>query len=138
MKFLIKIIRVKDKPHIFGGYTEATWEGNGIYKQDKNAFLFSLVNSEKKPVKLKIYKNFGNAIYCSSAYGPTFGNNHDLCITSYSNISSSNHCTNFGSTYPHLTYPTGSNEAKTFLAGSNNFSTSEIEVYQLIKSNSNS
>ena len=45
---------VKDKPHIFGGYTEATWDGGGIYKQDPNSFIFSLVNENQRPFKIKI------------------------------------------------------------------------------------
>jgi len=31
--------------NIFGGYTEADWSGYYQYKNDPNAFLFSLVNS---------------------------------------------------------------------------------------------
>ena len=67
----LTIIKVKDKPHIFGGYTETTWDGNYSDKQDPNAFIFSLVNDDKKPLKMKIYHTNQYAIYSHSSYGPT-------------------------------------------------------------------
>lgn len=35
--------------NIFGGYTEQPWSSNGCYVDDKKAFIFSLVNKERKP-----------------------------------------------------------------------------------------
>jgi hypothetical protein len=132
----LTIIRVKDKPHIFGGYTEATWEGS-VYKQDPNAFIFSLVNSDNKPIKMKISLNIQNAIFCYPVYGPRFGHydigygkNFDIHINSYSNQVHSS--TKLGLTYQHPFYQKDSNETKGFLAGSDSFLTSEIEVYQVL------
>jgi hypothetical protein len=126
----LTIIKVKDQPHIFGGYTEATWEGQG-YKQDPNAFIFSLVNGDNKPIKMKANQNIQNAIKCYSSYGPTFGGGHDFCISSDSTTNAKSY-SNLGYSYQHPNYQYNSNEAKSFLAGSPNFSTSEIEVFQVI------
>ena len=70
-------------------------------------------------------------IYCNPRYGPIFGNNGmDLCIFSNSNTSNSNSCLRYS--YTSTPYQYESNEAKEFLAGSHNFMTSEIEVYQVV------
>ena len=60
----------------FRGFTSQVWEStSGSYKDDKNAFLFSLDKQRIYP-----YKNNGNAIYNNTNYGPTFGSGHDICI----------------------------------------------------------
>ena len=55
----------------FGGFTTAKWSSHtsGEYKEDPNAFLFSL---DKQ--KIYSHKNNGKAIYACSLYGPLFGN----------------------------------------------------------------
>ena len=53
----------------FGGFTMATWDGNGIAKKDNNAFCFSI--SLRK--MYKIIKN-RDAIRCDPNYGPVFLN----------------------------------------------------------------
>ena len=64
----------------FGGFTSEKWESDesGKYKDDKNAFLFSL---DKQ--KIYSYKNDGKAIYCSKIYGPTFGCSFDFFIKAH-------------------------------------------------------
>ena len=61
----------------FGGFTSVNWESssNNIWKDDKNAFLFSL---DKK--KIYSYKNDGKAILCYKNQGPCFGYGHDIGI----------------------------------------------------------
>ena len=51
----------------FGGYTTQSWEGNGIDKDDSEAFVFSLD-------KLQIYNIISGqpAIGCYPKYGPVF------------------------------------------------------------------
>jgi hypothetical protein len=118
--------------NIFGGYTEATWEQNERFKSDKSAFIFSLVNCEKKPVKMNIANGQeGNAIFCSSRYGPVFGRGFsgkyfDMCI-----FYDSNSLSNFGGTYVHHDYTFDFQKAFSFLAGSFKFQVEEIEVFQL-------
>jgi len=109
--------------NVFGGYSEQTWNHIGTYKADPNSFIFSLINKLNKPIKMKCSQNDG--IYCNSSYGPTFGGGHDLHIADKSNTNTSSY-SNLGCSYTH---PYGSNEAKSFLAGSYNFQVTEIEVY---------
>jgi len=112
--------------NVFGGYTEQTWNHNGGFKADPNSFIFSLINKLNKPIKMKCSQNHG--IYCNSSYGPTFGGGHDLHIDDKSNTNTSSY-SNLCHSYTHPDYAYGSNEAKSFLAGSYNFQVSEIEVY---------
>jgi hypothetical protein len=80
----LTIIKVKDQPHIFGGFTGASWEDVG-YGEDPSAFIFSLVNYDNKPIKMKINHNIKYAIYCGSFYGPSFGVGRDFHNTTNSN-----------------------------------------------------
>jgi hypothetical protein len=54
--------------------------------------------------------------------------NHLICKSNFKADSFSN----FGASYKHPQYDYGSAEAQKFLAGSKNFLTSEIEVYQVL------
>ena len=112
--------------NVFGGYTEQTWNHTGDYKTDPNSFIFSLINQLNKPIKMKWSLNY--AIYCHSSYGPTFGGGHDFYIAGKSNLNATSY-SNLVHSYTHPDYAYGSNEAKSFLAGSYNFQLIEIEVY---------
>jgi len=111
--------------YVFGGYTEQTWNCIGIYKADPNSFIFSLINKTNKPIKMKNI-TAERAIGCAESYGPVFG--IDLMIADKSNTNTAS-SSDLGSSYIHPDYTKGSNEAKSFLAGSMNFQVSEIEVY---------
>ncbi len=69
------------------------------------------------------------AISGNSSFGPTFGGGLDIYIADKSNVNMSNY-SNLGFTYKHPHYSYGSMEAKNFLAGSYNFQTLEMEVFQ--------
>jgi len=69
-----------------------------------------------------------NAIYANEACGPTFSGGHDLFICDNSNSANGSYSC-LGKSYKHPNYVYGSNEAKSFLAGSKNFLATEIEVY---------
>ena len=125
----LSIIKARHSGNVFGGYTECTWNHTGTYKQDNNAFIFSLVNKDNKPIKMKP-KNPAHAIYCNSSWHITFGAEQDFHIAPNSNTSNKS-WSNLGNTYKHPTYQYQSNEAKNFLAGSHNFCTSEIEVFRV-------
>jgi len=112
--------------NVFGGYTEQSWSGIGIYKADPNSFIFSLINKLNKPLKIKWSQNYG--ICCNISYGPIFGGGNDLLIADKSNTNTNSY-SNLSHSYTHPEYEHGSNEAKLFLAGSLNFQVSEIEVY---------
>lgn len=109
---------------IFGGYTEQNWSGDNVYKQDPNAFVFSLVNKYNKPLILECCMP-EYAIYCRQDYGPTFGGGHDLYVCS--------DCNKVKSSYSKLSHSycldRNEDQQTTFLAGGYNFLVSDIEVY---------
>jgi hypothetical protein len=129
----LTIIKVKDTPFIFGGYTDIEWEStnNAYYKwkQDKKAFLFSLVNRENRPVKIECQAGYC-AIYCDPQYGPSFGAGCDFKIASNSNINCKSY-SKLGCSFKLPGYEVNSEESNCFLAGSFKFFTQEIEVYAL-------
>lgn len=116
--------------NIFGGYTENTWDMSGESKPDANAFIFSLVNNENKPVKVNVAnEHVLRAISCFAKFGPIFGGD-DICINDNSNASNTN-IADFSHYYVLDQYPWGSTQAKSFLVGSKNFTVEEIEVFQI-------
>ena len=110
--------------------------GSGCgYRYDSNAFLFSLVNKPGwAPVKLpqtegKYSSRRQNSIYNNPSYGPTFGGGSDIYISNYAS-SNRNSGSNLGHTYsPPSGYSYHSTFAKTFLAGTYNFTPDEIETF---------
>ena len=116
---------------VFGGFTSASWSSNNNWKYDENAFIFSLRRegrSNKQRLKV-IYPKY--AIYSGNAYGPIFGADGDIFVYDNSN-ENNNSYSNLGDSYQlpnNITY--GSKKAKSYLAGSYNWQTTEIEVYQL-------
>jgi BTB/POZ domain-containing protein KCTD9 len=128
----LTIIKAKESEFIFGGFTSVSWESSayGKFKSDPYAFIFSLTNKDNQPLKMKIDPNQHKwAILCYSSYGPMFGycdinidNNANTTMNSYSFL---------GSPFKHPQYAYGTNEARTFLAGSYKFQLNEIEIYQI-------
>ena len=104
------------------------------YRYDSNAFLFSLVNKPGwAPVKLPQTGKYSSrrqySIYNNPSYGPTFGGGHDIYISNYAS-SNRNSYSNLGYTYsPPSGYSSGSTFAKTFLAGTYDFTPDEIETF---------
>ena len=113
--------------NVFGGYTEKAWHSNSEYLEDVNAFIFSLVNKEKRPFKV-VCSDASKAAFGGVDNGPTFGAGADLVVASNSNVNKKSG-TNFGCSYSHADYPYRSEKAKAVLAGSYNFQTAEIEVW---------
>eukprot|EP01080_Neovahlkampfia_damariscottae_P009231 gene9231-1317_t len=123
--------------YIFGAYVPQSWSSAGRYVFNTKTFLFSLENALKKPIKLPNngpHLSNQYSFYDYSSYGPCFGGGHDLYIagngcntgnSNYSNLGHSFTCPE-GQTY-------GQNGAKNFLAGSYNFTVSEIEVFKRAK-----
>jgi hypothetical protein len=111
---------------IFGGFTQIKWDGDSGFKTDKEAFIFSLINKDNEPIKMKVCEN-KNAIRCSKDYGPAFG--YDIEIRTCSNTNE-NSSSDLGSSFKHPRYKYGSEKAKTFLADSEYFQVEDIEVYQ--------
>jgi hypothetical protein len=124
----LTLLKAKGSKFIFGGFTAVDWDCSGEWKSDPNAFIFSLTNKDNKPLKMRINPNYHHrAIYCLSKYGPIFGSS--ICIDNNSNTTMDG-VSMLGSIYSHPQYEKGTNEAKTFLAGSFKFQLDEIEVYE--------
>jgi hypothetical protein len=124
----LSICKAHESSYIFGGFTTVNWDSSDKSKSDANAFIFSLTNKDNKPVKMKIIIIFHQfAIICHSRYGPMFG--HDIFIANNANTTMDSY-SYLGHTYSHPQYAQGTNEAKSFLAGSFHFQLDEIEVYK--------
>ena len=125
----LTIVQVENG-NIFGDYIDRAWNKQPRYMTDKNSFLFSLINKENKPLKMKCSLPDKAAIGSVSfiqVYGhsPT-GTSLALFADSNQNTSSQS---DLGDVFKHPTYSHGSAEAQGFLAGSKNFKTREIEIY---------
>ena len=118
------------KGYIFGGFTALAWESIGKHKADPSSFLFSLINHTSMPQLMPLQAVSKHSIFCDAASGPSFGGGCDLYISDISNVSTSSY-SNLGHSYDFTLFFNGTTEAKSFLAGSYKFQTSEIEVFQL-------
>lgn len=113
--------------NVFGGYTDRVWHSNGEYSEDGNAFIFSLVNKDKRPFRVMCSETT-KAVFGGAENGPTFGAGADLVIATNSNVNKKSG-TNFGCSYSHGDYPYRTAQAKSILAGSYNFQSVDIEVW---------
>ena len=111
----------------FGGFTTQFWESHssGKYKDDKNAFLFSL---DKQ--KIYSYKNDGNAIFCYKYYGPTFGCAPDIYLDNNA-IKKKNLYTYESSSGCRYNY-NGDNNALSEGGRGNDIYAKDYEVFQVI------
>jgi len=116
--------------NIFGGYTQYQWN-SGSYKTDANAFLYSIVNSYKKPFK-QVSASDSYSIYAYASYGPTWGGGHNLCIHSDFR-GTSNYSNGSYSSFRMEDTSNGVTMGNETFAGSYNFSLTDIEVYTLDK-----
>ena len=83
----ITFIKNYSNGYRFGGYTTVPWTGNNDYQPDSKAFLFSLNNKKKFPIK---NSNDSNAVGRYQNYGPIFGGDTDIYFHSGGNWSSGN------------------------------------------------
>ena len=121
---------VSNNGKIFGGYTSESWGFAGssyAYKYDATAFIYSLTHKAKCATQ----KNTSYSIQDNGGYGPIFGGGYDICIYDNCNTSTSNFCQPNNPGGSSYALPPGADN--TFLAGSYNFTVTEIEVYQVIK-----
>jgi len=123
----LSIINTTDG-HMFGGFTSMSWtsDDEGAYKADATAFLFTLSNPHGiKPTKYVIKEGGKCAIRSKTIRGPMFGGGHDIFVGSLSNSNAYSYIK-----FPYSFIDTTGKGDKTF-TGSNNFTSSEIEVYSL-------
>ena len=108
----------------FGGFTTVPWKGNNTYHSDPKAFVFSLNNRKKFPIK---NQNDGNAVGHYADYGPIFGGDTDIYFHSGGNWSSGEHASCNPSNYSDTVI-----EMLGINSSSTNFRVSDFEVW-LIK-----
>jgi hypothetical protein len=127
------IIKSRDHPNVFGGFAAVNWDSlSVILKIDPNAFIFSLINSENRPLIANCSYE-ARAILCSAIYGPVFGGesgNREILIYSNAHTQPASF-TNFPVSFKADGLEKGTTRAKNFLAGSHQFFVSEIEVFQI-------
>ena len=100
-------------------------ESSGGYAKTSNAFIFSLNNFEKLAPFVSKLQKIKKAIYRDSYYGPKFGNDLVICLDSV-NIQDSK--AGLGT---HYSFPGAVQDRSTVLAGTNDFSPDEVEVFYL-------
>jgi hypothetical protein len=127
----LMILKARRSSYIFGGFTSQAWQSTtpSCVKADPNAFLFSLTNKDNTPCLMRT-SNVDQSIVCNPSYGAVFGPFPSPDIVVFSSNASTGGVSNLGKTYSHPHYFYGSDEAKTFLAGSESFHLSEMEVYR--------
>ena len=128
----LALFKSADTNDIYGAYTSVCWDSSGTSKQDKEAFLFSLVNKENKPLIFYSDPWSPHSIFCHEAFGPIFCERHDLLINDCANASDANYV-NVGSTLQNSDLNTvgGIRSLENNLARKLCFIASEIEVYQI-------
>ena len=101
--------------------------GNLGWTHSNLSFLFSLRNKENlAPFIANVVPGHEQyAVFCNPSYGPTFGGGHDLHISNNANGNQGSYSL-FGN---HYQRPPGTVEANSLLAGSRNFTPTEIEVF---------
>ena len=108
-------------------WTFFIFEGSGgVFYSCTKSFLFSLVNPAGiGPTKMTLKSaNAANGILCNKDYGPIFGAGHDLMISNASNTK------NASQSKLDNTYECPPNQTNTtFLAGNQNFTISEYEIF---------
>ena len=127
----LTILKASGTSYIFGGFTSQAWQSPtpARVKADPNAFLFSLINKDNTPCLMRT-SDVDQSIVCNPSYGPVFGLFPADIVVAFNLNSTTGSYSNLGKTYAHPQYVCGSNEARTFLAGSEYFQLSEIEVYK--------
>jgi len=105
--------------YVLGGFIKISWRSKEGYSYDSDAFIFS-INHKTKHAK---QKNAAYSIYDSQSYLPIFGDGHDIYTGTPTTLTS-----NGNHTY-ELPPETNGN---TYLAGSENSTLADIEVFSVI------
>ncbi|CAF0739891.1 unnamed protein product [Didymodactylos carnosus] len=111
--------------YLFGAFASRSWTSAGKFTNAPNSFLYLLTNPVgSQPTKFPCKSN-GHDLHHNGNYGPTFGGNHDLHISSGSNANNAS----FGN-IGHSYLDTLGFGCNTF-TGAYNFQTTDIEVFKL-------
>jgi hypothetical protein len=91
------------------------------------SFLFTIKNPHNLPARIFEQRQVGGAICDASSHGPTFGGGTDLSVAGDSRNFKSGY-SKLGTGYTNDTALPGT----TLLAGRQNFSVNELEVFEVI------
>ena len=104
----------------FGGFTTVPWKGDNTYHQDARAFVFSLNNKNKYPIK---NKSDQSAVGHYKDYGPIFGSDSEIYFYT-GNWSTQENASCRANNYSASVYNlTGVNSSST------NFKVNDLEVW---------
>jgi hypothetical protein len=107
------VVKAANRPNVFGAYNAEAWTQAGNYGTNQSSYLFSLINSHGKPIRLEPVGTYvfsspplsscisilccigahRNMSYNAASYGPTFGSGHDFHLNNNMK-SNSNYCRN--------------------------------------------
>ena len=121
---------VRSGGYLFGGFTSVPWSSSGGYKPDPSAFLVSLEAPDaREPTKMAVKQDqLQHSVYHNGNFGPTFGRGYgDLKIYNNANTDEGSY-SSLGNTYQR---PANANS--NYLAGSHDFTPSEIEVCECLE-----
>src|SRR6185369_10342275 len=68
--------KIQSSEQIIGGYNPLNWNGNHIYKNTTESFIFNINNRNDintAQFSYVINNHYVNAVYCNPSYLPTFG-----------------------------------------------------------------
>jgi hypothetical protein len=84
--YTVTFIKVKGTEEIIGGFNPLGWKSTGKYIKTRDSFIFSFKNKNnfKNPI-LSYVKDMNYAIFYSKMYGPTFGDDIELCVNKEGN-----------------------------------------------------
>ena len=113
----------------YSSFFSLSSDTSSSYGNTSNAFIFSLRNNEGLgPFKSMVKSSRrAYAIYKSLDFGPTFGAGFDMYIARNANSNTNSYST-FGYSY---SVPSGVQDRKTILAGTNKFTPDDVEVFYL-------
>uniref|UniRef100_A0A8W8M6I3 TLDc domain-containing protein n=1 Tax=Magallana gigas TaxID=29159 RepID=A0A8W8M6I3_MAGGI len=116
---------------IYGGYLSQSWNSNGGWINDPNAFLFRLqYNGSSNPLKFPV-TGTGNAGYGHSNYGPTFGGGHDI-YTFSGTVSPSGKAFSLNGGLTILGHSYNLNGQNVNTIANNSLEVTNLEVYKVI------
>src|SRR3989337_2825873 len=71
----IWVAKIKDLAQLIGGYNPLDWNGNRVWKNTTDSFLFNFTDGKEiSTAKLGYVTNANHAIFCYNDYGPYMGN----------------------------------------------------------------
>ena len=113
----IWVAKIQGSTQLIGGYNPLDWNGNGVWKNTADSFVFNFTDGKDiSTAKLGYVNDASKAVYCHSGWGPYMGN---LVAKDSNNWFFGNYNGGYN-IYPDIGIPA-------------NFTVEEYEVFQVIK-----